>query len=93
MVSQMQHDVSRKAVGTAMKLRVQEPTLDMIVHARLAAGLTQAQAAEYVHLSTFQRWSEYERGARKIDVAKWELFLLKTGLHPSGIKLLQPKSK
>lgn len=55
---------------------------DQVLSARLRAGLTQAQAAYLVHLSSAVRWSEYERGVRHIDPARWELFLLLTEQHP-----------
>lgn len=55
---------------------------DQVLSARLRAGLTQAQAAYLVHLSSAVRWSEYERGVRQIDPARWELFLLLTNQHP-----------
>lgn len=58
------------------------PTPEAIRDAREAAGQNQAQAAELVHLRSPMRWSEYERGVRQIDAARWELYLLLTGLHP-----------
>lgn len=44
--------------------------------ARLAAGLTQAQAAALIHcgMTTWQGW---ELGTRKMHPAFWELFKLK----------------
>lgn len=57
------------------------PTPEQVAQARIAANLTQEQAAELVHLRSGVRWSEYERGARVIDEARWELFLIKTGMH------------
>lgn len=59
-----------------------EPTPDAIRMAREAAALTQAEAAELVYLGAAKRWSEYERGAQAMDPARWELFLVKIGLHP-----------
>jgi transcriptional regulator with XRE-family HTH domain len=52
-----------------------------ILAARQAAGLSQAAAAELVHLGGAIRWSEYERGVRTIDSARWQLFLLLTHQH------------
>lgn len=49
-----------------------------IKKARLDAGLTQMQAAELV-AKQLRTWQRYEAGGRKIDVATWELFKLKTG--------------
>lgn len=60
-----------------------QPTPENIRRARDGADLTQADAAELVHLGSAKRWSEYERGAQAIDVARWELFLIKTGQHPT----------
>lgn len=57
------------------------PTPAEIAAARKAAGLTQADAAALVHLASFQRWSEYERGTQPMDPARWELFAIKCGLH------------
>lgn len=58
---------------------IPDPTPEAVRAARAAAGLTQAAAAALVHLGEAMRWSEYERGVRTIDMARWELFLLKTG--------------
>lgn len=61
---------------------VNTPTPTQVREARVAAGLTQAQAAELLHLGVHTRWSEYERGQHSISLAAWELFLLKVGQHP-----------
>lgn len=60
-----------------------DPTPQVVLAARQAAGLSQAQAAELVGLSDKARWSEYERGSRSPDAARWALFLLATGQHPT----------
>jgi hypothetical protein len=57
------------------------PTPENLADVRVAAGLTQCQAAEMVGLAHALRWSEYERGVRDIDKALWELFLIKVGRH------------
>lgn len=49
---------------------------------RQAAGITQAQAAQLVHLGSGSRWSEFESGSKTIDMARWELLLVKLGKHP-----------
>jgi hypothetical protein len=54
-----------------------------VKRARLASGLSQAEASARVRLRCSSRWSEYERGVRVIDAARWELFLLLTDLHPT----------
>jgi DNA-binding transcriptional regulator YiaG len=56
----------------------QMPAPDEIKAARLAVGLSQAQAAELVGLGSAHRWSEYERGAKNISPQTWRLFLLLT---------------
>ena len=52
------------------------PTKETIREARLAAGLTQREAAELarVTLEAYQRW---EYGTRQISAAHWELFTIK----------------
>jgi hypothetical protein len=57
------------------------PTPENLADVRVAAGLTQCQAAEMVGLAHALRWSEYERGVREIEKALWELFLIKVGRH------------
>lgn len=64
-----------------MNTRVNTPSKEEVIAAREAAGLNQEQAAELVYLSSFTRWSEYERGVRNIDAARFELFQIKTGQH------------
>ena len=61
---------------------ITRPTTDEIRAAREVSKLDRAAAAALVHLGHAVRWAEYETGARGIDMAKWELFLLKTGQHP-----------
>ena len=51
--------------------------------ARLAAGHSQARAAALVGLGHVMRWSDIERGVHKIDAARWALYLLATGQHPT----------
>ena len=58
------------------------PTPDEIRKIRVAAGLTQAQAAQSVGLGQQERWAEYEAGTRTPDVARWALFLLIVRQHP-----------
>lgn len=62
-----------------------QPTAEEVLAARQAAGHTQAEAAELVGLSGGIRWSEYERSgptSRRIDPARWSLYLLLTDQHP-----------
>ena len=63
------------------------PTPAQVRAARDAAGHTQEQAAALVGLSGGIRWAEYERDrdsptARRIDPARWQLYLLMTDQHP-----------
>lgn len=58
------------------------PTPDAIKQARASAGLTQAEAAEMVYLNRLESWSACERGVSAMDNARWELFLIKTGVSP-----------
>lgn len=52
------------------------PTKEEIIAERLAAGLTQTQAAALVHRA-YLSWLRWEAGG-PIDMACWELFLIKT---------------
>ena len=63
---------------------IERPTSAELLAARLAAGLTQADAAALCGLGSAQRWSEYERGEGRIDLARWALFLLAVGQHPTA---------
>ncbi|RKP44761.1 XRE family transcriptional regulator [Pararobbsia silviterrae] len=59
-------------------MTLKTPTSDEVRAVRRAARISQSKAASLVHLSSAVRWSEYERGTRRMDIARWELFLLKT---------------
>ena len=59
-----------------------KPTAEAVVAARLAAGLTQTEAARSVYLGHYTRWGDYEAGRGGMDAARYELFLVKHGLHP-----------
>ena len=61
-----------------------QPAPTELLAARTAAGLSQAEAAALCGLAAAMRWSEYERGVRTIDSARWTLFLLATGQHPTS---------
>lgn len=54
------------------------PTPAEIVEAREAVGLSQAKAAELVHVVT-NAWKHWEAGRRTMPAHAWELFLIKTG--------------
>lgn len=57
-----------------------KPTGSDIQTARKLAGLTQQIAAELVHRKDSARWREWESDRHPIDMAVWELFLIKTKL-------------
>ena len=60
--------------------QITQPTPADIKAARLAAGLTQPDAAALVHAAakTWKNWESEGGEARKIPLAAWELFLIKT---------------
>lgn len=62
---------------------ITQPTPSEVKAAREAAGLTQPQAAELVHAGkkSWQNWESETGEARKIPLATWELFLIKTGAY------------
>jgi len=57
------------------------PAPQQIRQARRDAGLTQAQAAALVHRKA-RIWQMAEAGDIEIDLAVWELFLIKAGTPP-----------
>jgi hypothetical protein len=64
-------------------LPLMQPTPDQVRATRLAMGHTQQAAAELVHRPDSARWREWERdgpSGRRIDLAVWELYLIKSGL-------------
>lgn len=56
------------------------PSPAQIEAARATTGMTQKAAAELVHRGDGARWREWASGKHAIDLAVWELFLIKTGL-------------
>lgn len=73
------NDVRERAARTSLK----PPSPRQIYEARTRAGLSQTTAVELVHLGRFSVWSRYENGHSPMDLARWELFLLKTAQHPT----------
>jgi hypothetical protein len=59
------------------------PTSDMIRAARAAAGDTQTQAIQRLHRDRRMTWDDWEAGRRVMEPALWELYLLRTGQHPT----------
>lgn len=60
------------------------PSPDEVRAARIAAGLTQEEAAALVYLGGQKRWGEAERGVHRMHPACWELFCIKTGYVPGN---------
>lgn len=54
-----------------------QPTKQQVKEARLKVMLTQTEAAKLIN-KTLRAWQYWEAGQRKMDVALFELFLLKT---------------
>jgi hypothetical protein len=52
------------------------PTAEMVRAARAAAGIDERTAGRMVH-RTASAWIDWETGARRMDIALWELFNLK----------------
>lgn len=59
------------------------PTTDQISAAREQSGLTQQKAADLVHVD-IRTWRRWEDGERAVNLAAWELFLLRSHQHPSA---------
>jgi DNA-binding transcriptional regulator YiaG len=55
---------------------MQSPTAKQVREARIAATLTQPQAAAIVYVAT-RTWQQWEAGVRKMHPAFWELFTIK----------------
>ena len=52
------------------------PTAEILRQNRAFYGLTQAQCAALIHVTT-NTWSQYERGLRQISAGLYELWLIK----------------
>lgn len=59
------------------------PTKEDIKRARNAAGLTQAEAADVVHVSV-DTWRKWEQGS-PMNLAAWELFTMKVKPQPKWL--------
>lgn len=60
-----------------------EPQPDEIRRCREAARMTQAQAAAVAGLAGWRQWAAWESGERRPPSQAWELWLLKTRMHPT----------
>lgn len=58
---------------------IQSPSATEIRAARLAAGLTQAEAAATVFRTRYQTWQSWETGRTIMPDCEWALFRLLTG--------------
>ena len=67
------------------RMKREPPTPAEVREARARAAHTQADAADLVNLSGSGKWSEYERGARRMDWCRWTLYLLLTDQHPRAL--------
>lgn len=61
------------------KLPLATPTGEEIAAVRAQLGLTQTEACERAYISR-PRWADYEGNVRPIDIARWHLFLIRSGL-------------
>lgn len=59
------------------------PTPLEVRAARATAGVTQEAASALIYQFSSANWRAYEAGRIKIHPSSWELFLLKTGQHPT----------
>lgn len=76
---------TRVAVSPLMVPPLTPPDPAQVREARRVRQLSQEDAAMLVGLSHGARWGEHEsvKRHRPINAARWELFLLKTGQHPT----------
>ncbi len=64
---------------------LKSPSAEKIKITRKTLGFTQKESAEMVHASV-RAWQLWEAGDRKMPAGIWELFVIKTGLHPLYLK-------
>lgn len=60
---------------------LKSPQPDQVKVTRKALGFTQKESADMVHCS-LRAWQLWEAGDRNMPAGIWELFVIKTGLHP-----------
>lgn len=66
-----------KLMGIIMLLIVGvSPSPSEVKQFRMDVGITQTQAAALIYKKC-RTWQQYESGGRKMDLAFWELFLIK----------------
>jgi len=59
------------------KRKGQVPTKEEILAARERAGLTRAEAAKLIYMTSERAWQKWEYGERRMHPALWEFFKLK----------------
>jgi DNA-binding transcriptional regulator YiaG len=64
---------------------LKSPSAEKIKITRKTLGFTQKESAEMVHASV-RAWQLWEADDRKMPAGIWELFVIKTGLHPLYLK-------
>jgi hypothetical protein len=71
-------------MSSVVEFRVDRPPLPAdVAMARAEAGHTQAQASAVVHRAGYVTWQRWELGTTPMPLDCWELYLLKTGQHPT----------
>ncbi len=55
---------------------IDTPLPEQVKQARTDAGLSRIEAAKLVHVK-YRTWQDWELGKAKINLAAWELFLIK----------------
>jgi DNA-binding transcriptional regulator YiaG len=58
-------------------MKIEQPSKELVKQARENAGLSQSAAAALVWI-TRDAWAKYESGSRPMNLAGFELFLIKT---------------
>lgn len=74
----------RRIPPLALTELLDPPSPEEVKAARIAAGHTQAQAAETVGFSRKATWSDYE-GPKQMPSLHWTWYLLATGQHPTAV--------
>lgn len=64
---------------------MESPTDRQIEAARRAAGHTQDEAIAVLHRARRMTWNDWECGRTVMPPELWELYLLKTGQHPTTV--------
>ncbi len=65
-----------KSTAGFVTVGIDTPLPEQVKQARTDAGLSRLEAAKLVHAS-YRTWQDWELGNAKINLAAWELFLIK----------------